>query len=264
MLRVGNSYGVGILVLLLANFIVLFWHESGHGLTCKLFGRHIRKAGLMFYYGMPAFFVDASDMWMAERRPRIMVSLAGPAVNVLIGSILAIIVLVLPTSTFRQVLFIARCRLPQCVAEPESFAQVDGYYVLIDLLQQGSCGKIVDFVRKVFSRKSEPPFTREDVMYAIYGVLAIAFGVDSAVRYRHLKRELRRWCSIWRLARTCWRSSGRRPDDCSEHLACRGIAARRGVAGHSRQQRASWKELVAALKQRTLVLTFDRNAEMTR
>ena len=57
-----DSFGLGIVVLVLASFVVIFWHESGHALTCKAFGRRIRKAGMMFYFGMPAFFVDVSDM----------------------------------------------------------------------------------------------------------------------------------------------------------------------------------------------------------
>jgi hypothetical protein len=51
----------------------------------------IRQAGMMLYYGRPAFSVDASDMWMAARSSRVWVSLAGPAVNVLVGSLLAIL-----------------------------------------------------------------------------------------------------------------------------------------------------------------------------
>ena len=179
MFRVSNSYGVGIIVLLLANFIVLFWHESGHGLTCKLFGRRIRKAGMMFYYGMPAFFVDASDMWMAERRPRIVVSLAGPAVNVLIGSILAIIVLVLPPSTVRQVLFIAALvAYLSALLNLNPLLELDGYYVLIDVLQTGQLRqRSFDFIRKDLLSKvrNRGPFTRADKMYGVYGILATAF-----------------------------------------------------------------------------------------
>ncbi len=105
LLSVNGSYGVGLLILFIANWVVLFWHESGHGLACKHFGRIIRKAGMMFYNGMPAFFVDVNDMWMTERVPHILVLLAGPAVNVIIGSDLSIVVVLHSPTIWTQALF---------------------------------------------------------------------------------------------------------------------------------------------------------------
>jgi putative peptide zinc metalloprotease protein len=131
----------------------------------------------MFYYGMPAFFVDASDMWMAERR-RGSWFLAGRPLNSAHQQLLAISS-VLPPSTFRQVLFIAALvAYLNALLNLNPLLELDGYYVLIDLLQTGQLRqRSFDFVRKGFLPKvrNRAPFTREDVMYAIYGVLAIAF-----------------------------------------------------------------------------------------
>jgi putative peptide zinc metalloprotease protein len=194
--KVNNSYGVAILVWFLASFVVLFWHESGHALTCKALGRHIHKAGMMFYYGRPAFFVDASDMWMAARRSRIQVSLAGPAVNVLVGSMLAIVAVVLPRSTMAEVLFVASfVSYIHGLVNLNPLLELDGYYVLIDWLQTGQLRrKSFAFVRRDLLSKirTRASFTHDEIMYGIYGVSAMAFtALTVLVAVYVWERELR-------------------------------------------------------------------------
>ena len=105
---------------------------------------------MMFYYGMPAFFVDVSDMWMAPRVPRILVSLAGPIVNVIIGSTLVILVAVLPPSTGTQVLFQAAfVAYLGALLNLNPLLELDGYYVLMDWLEMPKLRqKSFAFVRK--------------------------------------------------------------------------------------------------------------------
>jgi len=179
LLSINGSYGAGLMVLFIANWVVLFWHESGHGLTCKSFGRRIRKAGMMFYFGMPVFFVDVSDMWMAARVPRILVSLAGPFVNVIIGGAIAIIVAVLPPTVWTQALFQASfIAYLGALLNLNPLLELDGYYVLMDwldtpLLRQKSFA----FVRKELLGKirDRKKFTQGEICYSIYGVLAVVF-----------------------------------------------------------------------------------------
>ena len=181
LLRANDSFGLGILVLVLANFFVLFWHESGHALTCKHFGRRVRKAGMMFYFGMPAFFVDVSDMWMAPRGPRIVVSLAGPFVNIILGGVLAMIVAVLPLSTVTQMLFQAAfVAYLGALLNLIPLLELDGYYVLVDWLEMPKLRqRSFAFVRKDLIRKirARARFTREEITFSLFGVTAISFTV---------------------------------------------------------------------------------------
>jgi putative peptide zinc metalloprotease protein len=179
LLSVNDSYGVGIIVLTLANFVVLFWHESGHGLTCKSFGRVIRKAGAMFYFGMPAFFVDTTDMWMAARVPRILVSLAGPSVNVILGGVIAILVAILPPTVWTQVLFqAAYVAYLGALLNLNPLLELDGYYALMDWLEMPQLRqKSFAFVRTGLLAKirARAKFTREEIIYSVYGILALVF-----------------------------------------------------------------------------------------
>ena len=176
---VDGSVGLALIALMLADFVLIFLHESGHALTCKRFGRRVRKAGLMFYFGRPAFFVDASDMWMAERWPRIWVSLAGPLVNLLFGGALSIIAVLLVPSVLSQVLFVAAfVAYLNGLLNLNPLLELDGYYVLLDWTRTRQLRRrSFAFVRQDLGRKlrSRERFTHEERMFAVYGVLAVGF-----------------------------------------------------------------------------------------
>lgn len=176
-----ESYGQGLIVLIIANWVVLFWHESGHGLACKSFGRRIHKAGIMFYYGMPAFFVDVSDMWMSGRIPRIMVSLAGPVVNVIIGGVIAILVIMLPPAAWTRALFqAAYVAYLVALLNLNPLLELDGYYILMDWLEIPQLRqKSFEFLRTglLLKIRTRSKFTREEIIFSIYSILSIVFTV---------------------------------------------------------------------------------------
>jgi putative peptide zinc metalloprotease protein len=136
----------------------------------------VRKAGFMFYLGMPAFFVDASDMWLAGRRARIAVSAAGPLVNCVLGGALAIVVLLLPVSLPAQVLHqVAWVAFLGAFLNLNPLLNLDGYYVLMDWLDMPQLReRSFAFVRReLLTRlRTRARFTREEIIFSWYGVLA--------------------------------------------------------------------------------------------
>ena len=176
LLSANGSHGIGLAALWLAVLAVIFCHECGHGLTCKANGRTVRKAGFMFYLGMPTFFVDASDMWLAGRRARIAVSAAGPIVNCVLGGGLAIVVLLLPVSLPAQVLHqVAWVAFLGALLNLNPLLELDGYYVLMDWLDMPQLRqRSFAFVRRDLLTKlrTRASFTREEIIYSWYGVLA--------------------------------------------------------------------------------------------
>jgi len=136
----------------------------------------VRKAGFMFYLGMPTFFVDASDMWLAGRRARIAVSAAGPIVNCVLGGGLAIVVLLLPVSLPAQVLHqVAWVAFLGALLNLNPLLELDGYYVLMDWLDMPQLRqRSFAFVRRDLLTKlrTRASFTREEIIYSWYGVLA--------------------------------------------------------------------------------------------
>ena len=59
-------------------FVIGFFHESAHGLTCKHFGGEVHSMGLMFLYLAPCFYCDVSACWVsATRLQRLAAIIAG-------------------------------------------------------------------------------------------------------------------------------------------------------------------------------------------
>lgn len=111
-------------------------HVFGHALACKVYGREIGDAGLLLYYGMPCLYIDTSDIWMADRRSRIIVSLAGPAVNLLIGAVCALLVMGFPDSDASSLLWrVAFLSFAVALINLNPLLEFDGYYALADLLE---------------------------------------------------------------------------------------------------------------------------------
>jgi len=152
-----------------------FLHECGHALACRAYGRTIRDAGLLLYYGSPCMYIDTSDIWMAPRRARIMVSLAGPAVNIFIGSLCSLTVLVLPDSGYST--FVWRIGfICYCIAfiNLNPLLEFDGYYALSDLLEIPDLrSRAFSYIRSFSLIKYAAGRDRGDrngLIYILYGV----------------------------------------------------------------------------------------------
>ena len=67
-----------LLTMLIVMSVLKFWHELGHGYACRHFGVSVPKAGLMFMFGTPLAFMDATGSWsLPNRNQRQIINLAG-------------------------------------------------------------------------------------------------------------------------------------------------------------------------------------------
>jgi putative peptide zinc metalloprotease protein len=182
LLQTAGSYGLGLLVLLLASNVLTFVHESGHALTCKHYGRTVLKGGFLFYYGSPAFYVDTTDIWMAPEAARVATSFAGVATGLILGGVFLIVIALFPAMPLSPVLFQAAAMgYLLFFLNIAPFMELDGYYVLVDWLEIPLLrGKSLAFALKRLPRKllrERTPFTREERIFAIYGLLTGAYTV---------------------------------------------------------------------------------------
>ncbi len=67
----------------------LVMHEAGHAFTVKFFHRKVHRIGFGWHWLWPVFFVDTTEMWLANRRKRILVNLAGPYANWVYGAMVS-------------------------------------------------------------------------------------------------------------------------------------------------------------------------------
>lgn len=128
--------GLVILVAVLS-FLTLL-HEGAHGLTLTRFGGRPRRAGFMIFYLTPAFFVDVTDGWrLPDRRQRVAIALAGPAVHAAVAAVALLVALALPDTEVRQTLVLLALACAAIVlVNLIPFVRFDGYIALMSALDE--------------------------------------------------------------------------------------------------------------------------------
>ena len=174
--RVADSAGLGLLVLIGINALMVSIHEGAHALTLKHYRLDAPSGGLVFYFGLPCFFIDATDAWMAPKRQRIIVALAGPYSTTLFSSVMVVVLSLFPDFPGSNMLFkIALWGYVSALINLYPLLEFDGYYILVDVLD------IPMLRRKAFSflRRQLPTIllqrqalTRREWILTAYGLLS--------------------------------------------------------------------------------------------
>ncbi|WP_292788272.1 MULTISPECIES: daptide biosynthesis intramembrane metalloprotease [unclassified Microbacterium] len=113
-------------------------HEAAHGLTLTRLGGRPRRAGFMLLYLTPAFFVDVTDGWrLPDRRHRVAIALAGPAVHATVAAVAMVVALALPSSVARETLLLLAISCTVVVlVNLIPFVRFDGYLALMSALDE--------------------------------------------------------------------------------------------------------------------------------
>lgn len=136
-LVVARRVGLGALVFVAGRFLLVICHELAHGLIAESFGRPVSRAGIKVVLVFPYVFVDTTDAWFESRRRRMMISLAGPLSDVLLGGAFALACWLSPPGSVRDVLFqVAFGGYVAALFNLNPLLERDGYHVLVDLLRE--------------------------------------------------------------------------------------------------------------------------------
>ncbi|HET9548542.1 MAG TPA: hypothetical protein VFQ03_00125 [Candidatus Binatia bacterium] len=125
-------------VMLVTVLLVSLLHVLFHALACKAYGRRVREIGFFLLQGIvPTFYADVTDIFMSSRRVRVTVDLAGPMVDVVLGSV-AILSAHATSPGIEQALLlgigISLWESALINLYPFNFLEMDGYNILSDLL----------------------------------------------------------------------------------------------------------------------------------
>jgi len=169
------------IVLLAMSFVLTFVHELGHAATIVRFGRRIKSAGIMIYFGSPAFFVDSSDGLMMERGERMLQALAGPYAELILSGLAALAVLAFPTAAVAPLLYkFAVLNYFVVFMNLIPLLELDGYWFFSDLIQVPDLrARSIAFLRfdlwtKVRRRTR---LTLQEVGLGVYATIGVVFAI---------------------------------------------------------------------------------------
>ena len=179
-----NSLALGIVLLFLLNLMSLFLHEMAHGVATKHFGRKVHKAGLLVYFGWPAFYVDTTDMWMESKWKRIVVSVVGPWAEVIVAGVISILLLIFPGIFGQALLFkFAMVSYVSVFVNMNPLVEWDGYFIFMDLLGIPCLRKrSLYFIQQTLWKKlGREKFTKKEWLYTVFGGLSAVWSVVAVV-----------------------------------------------------------------------------------
>jgi CRP-like cAMP-binding protein len=179
----GQSLALEFLILMGLNYLLTFLHELGHALVIVHYGRKVKAAGFMVYFGSPAFFVEASDALMLDRRQRIVQAFAGPFAELMVAGAASIFALAFPDAAISSVLYkFAVLNYFVLFMNLVPLLELDGYWILSDVIQVPDLRpRSLAFIRHDLWHKLRlrERLSRVEVGLATYGIVGVAFAAFS-------------------------------------------------------------------------------------
>ncbi len=196
---------VDTLAIMAMGFVLTFSHEFAHAATLVHYGRRVKSAGFMIYFGSTAFFIDASDGLMMDRAPRIYQAAAGPLAELALAGVSTLVLVAFPNVGASSLLYkFAVLNYFVIFENLVPFLELDGYWILSDLIQVPDLRpRSLEFIQHDVWHKlrHRERFSRQEVGLLLYSVLGVAFTVLSVVAAVYFWRNI-----FGGLLSTLWRS----------------------------------------------------------
>jgi putative peptide zinc metalloprotease protein len=207
---VARHLGLGALIFLAGRWLVVVVHEAAHGMAMASYGRAVRRAGIKVVAVFPYSFVDTSESWFEPRRRRIAVAAAGPVADLCCGGAFALICLVLPAGTARDIFFqLAFAAYVGAFFNLNPFLDRDGYHIIVDVLRApGLRARARAQLTRRLSGYGEATDDRALTRYAAAGVAwsiaAAGLGILVSLRYAPVMERIAPPTVVWIVLGTGW------------------------------------------------------------
>ena len=170
-------------ILLALAFFLTFMHELGHSVVITHYGRKVKSAGFLIYFGAPAFFVEATDSLMLDRRQRIIQASGGPFTELVIAGLASIVIFAFPDGPLANLLYkFALLNYIVIFMNLVPLLELDGYWILSDLIQVPDLRpRSLQFIQHDLWHKARAreKLTPQEWGLGAYGFAGIAFTIFS-------------------------------------------------------------------------------------
>jgi hypothetical protein len=160
--------------------IVSALHVLVHALACKAFHRRVREVGFFLLQGvLPTFYADVTDIFMSTRRARLIVDMAGPMVEVVLGSAAFLGAYAAGPGVTQAMLFSIGVLLWEGAfinLYPFNFLEMDGYNIVADLMAMPTLRQQALALIKKLPRRLRRPATLERTEWIQIAYLLLCFG----------------------------------------------------------------------------------------
>lgn len=168
-------------------FVLGFFHESAHGLTCKHYGGGVHHMGFQLLYLTPAFFVEVTEGWVyATRWQRLPIIIAGIWVELIFCAGATVVWWGSAPGTFAhemsyKIMLITGVAVVLVNLNP--LIKLDGYFFFCELIgiseiKERSTGFVIGWIKKnIFSLPAEHEYVshRRAWLYVAYALLSGAY-----------------------------------------------------------------------------------------
>lgn len=168
-------------------FVIGFFHETAHGLTCKHFGGQVHSMGLMFLYLVPCFYVDVTESWIsATKIQRLGTIIAGIWIELMMcGAAMIFWLNSAEGSWLHNFMYeiILLTGIGAVVINLNPLIKLDGYYFMTEIieipeLKERSTAFLSAWVQaKILRMKVEVPIVprRRVVLFVLYAIASGAY-----------------------------------------------------------------------------------------
>ena len=171
------------LIFLALGLFLTFAHELGHAMALIHYKRRVLGAGFFIFFGSPAFFVDASDGLMLDRRERIVQSFAGPYSEMILAGVASLVIVATPGSGIAAFLYrFALINYFIIFMNLIPLLELDGYWIFSDLIQMPDLRRrSLNFIQGDLWHKIRrwERFSLQELGLGFYGIVGIAFTIFS-------------------------------------------------------------------------------------
>lgn len=177
----GKSLALAFVVLMVLNYTLTFVHELGHALVLVHYGRRVKAAGFQIYFGSPAFFIEATDGLLMERRQRMLQAFAGGYGEMFFCGIASMVLVVFPHTWLAPTLYkFAVLGYLVIFLNFVPLLELDGYWFVTDLIQVRDLRpKSLAFVRHelVHKLRRRERLTKQEIGLTLYGIAGVLFSI---------------------------------------------------------------------------------------